>query len=183
MASGVCPPSPRKEDGGTADCNGYREFPTHSGRNPSMDLPEKEDRAGSYSHDDFCACHHRGTFAGANAIGHQPIYGVARRTCAGSDPGRADGAVQVYAGLFGGSGGDMCRTPVSRRMGEGGKRSAGRIRRGAGGDERKDEGGGETGYAGMRGGGYAGRVCGEGEIIHTLRFQKALDFGNKFSSL
>lgn len=165
MASGVCPPSPRKEDGRTADCNGYREFPTHTRRNPSMDLPKKEDRTGGYPYDDLCACDPCRTFAGTYVIGYQPVYGIAWRTHAGRNSGRTNGTVQVYAGLFRGSGRDMCRTLGSRRMGEGGKRSAGGIRRRTGGDEWKDEGGGETGYVGMRGGGYAGGVCGEGEIM------------------
>lgn len=42
MASGVCPPSPRKEDGRTADCNEYRKLPACTRRNPPMDLPEKK---------------------------------------------------------------------------------------------------------------------------------------------
>ena len=45
-----------------------------------MDLPEKENRTGGYPHDDFCPCGCGGTFAGAHAVGHQPIYGAAWRT-------------------------------------------------------------------------------------------------------
>ena len=54
MASGVCPPSPRKEDGRTADRNEHRELPACTRRNPPMDLPEKENKTGGYPHDDFC---------------------------------------------------------------------------------------------------------------------------------
>lgn len=53
MASGVCPPSPRKEDGRTADRNEHRELPACTRRDPPMDLPEKENKTGGYPHDDF----------------------------------------------------------------------------------------------------------------------------------
>lgn len=42
-----------------------------------MDLPEKENRTGGYPYDDFCPCGCGGTFAGAHAVGHQPVYGAA----------------------------------------------------------------------------------------------------------
>ena len=77
MASGVCPPSPRKEDGRTADRNEHRELPACTRRNPPMDLPEKENKTGGYPHDDFCPCRCGGTFAGAHVVGHQPVYGAA----------------------------------------------------------------------------------------------------------
>lgn len=116
MASGVCPPSPRKEDGRTADCNEYRKLPACTRRNPPMDLPEKENRTGGYPYDDFCPCGCGGTFAGAHTVGHQPVYGAAWRTYSGGDSGRADGTVQIYAGLFGRGGGDVCRTIGSGRI-------------------------------------------------------------------
>ena len=77
MASGVCPPLPRKKDGRTTDCNEHRKLPAHTRRNPPMDVPEKKDRTGGYPYDDFCSCGCRGAFAGAHLIGHQPVYGVA----------------------------------------------------------------------------------------------------------
>ena len=40
-----------------------------------------------YPHDDFCPCGCGGTFAGAHAVGHQPIYGAAWRTYSGGDSG------------------------------------------------------------------------------------------------
>ena len=83
MASGVCPPSPRKEDGRTADRNEHRELPACTRRNPPMDLPEKENKTGGYPHDDFCPCRCGGTFAGAHVVGHQPVYGAAWRTYSG----------------------------------------------------------------------------------------------------
>lgn len=165
MAGGVCPPSPRKEDCRTADCNEHRKLPAHTRRNPPMDVPEKEDRTGGDPNDDLRACECRGTFAGADTVGREPVYGVAWRAYSGGDSGRADGTVQVHAGLQRGGGGDMRRTLVARRVGTGGERSAGRIRGGTGGDERKDQSGGEAGDAGMRRGGYAGGVCGEDEIM------------------
>ena len=165
MASGIRPPSSRKEDGRTPGRNEYREFPAHTRRNPSMDVPEKKDRTGSHPHDDLCARKRDGAFAGTYAIGRQPVYGVAWRTCSGRHSGRADGTFQVYAGLLGGCGGNMCRPSGKRRMGTGGERPAHRIRRRAGGNERKSQSGGETGHAGMRRGGHAGGVCGEGEIM------------------
>lgn len=110
MASGVCPPSPRKEDGRTADCNEYRKLPACTRRNPPMDLPEKENRTGGYPYDDFCPCGCGGTFAGAHAVGHQPVYGAAWRTYSGGDSGRADGTVQIYAGLF--EAVEMCAAPL-----------------------------------------------------------------------
>lgn len=64
-------------------------------------------------------------------------------------------------------------------MGEGGERAVDRVRRGTGGDEWKDQGGGETGFAGMRGGGYAGGVCGESEI----RWADARKCGEEFVAL
>lgn len=81
-----------------------------------MDLPEKENRTGGYPYDDFCSCGCGGTFAGAHAVGHQPVYGAAWRTYSGGDSGRANGTVQIYAGLFGRGGGDVCRTIGSGRI-------------------------------------------------------------------
>lgn len=112
MASGVCPPSPRKEDGRTADRNEHRELPACTRRNPPMDLPEKENKTGGYPHDDFCPCRCGGTFAGAHVVGHQPVYGAAWRTYSGGDSGRTDGTVQIYAGLFG-RGVEMCTEPLA----------------------------------------------------------------------
>ena len=150
MASGVCPPSPRKEDGRAADCNEYRELLAYTRRNPPMDLPEKEDRTGGYPHDDFRPCGCIGTFAGAHAVGHQPVYGAAWRTYSGGDSGRTDGTVQIYAGLFGQGGGDVCRAIDSGRMDTSGQGSAKGTGRRTGGSGRKGESGGETGFAGMR---------------------------------
>lgn len=165
MVSGVCPPSPRKEDCRTADGNEHRKLPACTRRNPPMDVSEKKDRTGSDPNDDFCSCGCRGAFAGVDTVGREPVYGVAWRAYSGGDSGQADGTVQVHAGLQRGGGGDMCCALVARRVGTGGERSAGRIRRGTGGDERKDQSGGEAGDAGMRRGGHAGRVCGEDEIM------------------
>jgi hypothetical protein len=70
----------------------------------------------------------------------------------GGDSGRADGTVQIYAGLFGRGGGDVCRTIGSGRIDTSGQRSAKGTGRRTGGSGWKGESGGETGFVGMCGG-------------------------------
>lgn len=112
MASGVCPPSPREEDGRTADRNEHRELPACTRRNPPMDLPEKENRTGGYPHDDFCPCRCGGTFAGAHVVGHQPVYGAAWRTYSGGDSGRTDGTVKFMLD-YSDEAVEMCTAPLA----------------------------------------------------------------------
>lgn len=100
----------------------------------------------------FVSCGCGGTFAGAHAVGHQPVYGAAWRTYSGGDSGRANGTVQIYAGLFGRGGGDVCRTIGSGRIDTSGQRSAKGTGRRIGGSGWKGESGGETGFVGMCGG-------------------------------
>ena len=57
--------------------------------------------------------------------------------------------VQIYAGLFGRGGGDVCRAIGSGRIDTGGQRSAKGSGRRTGGSGWKSESGGKTGFAGM----------------------------------
>lgn len=77
-----------------------------------MDLPEKENRTGGYPHDDFCPCGCGGTFAGAHAVGHQPVYGAAWRTYSGGDSGRTDGTVQILLD-YSDEAVEMCAAPLA----------------------------------------------------------------------
>ena len=135
-----------------------------------MDLPEKENRTGGDPHDDFRSCGCCGTSSGADPVLHQPVHGIARRARAGGHPGRADGTFQIHAGLFGRSGRDVPGPYGPRRVGTGGQRPVDRTGGRTGGSGWKSEGGGEAGAAGMCGSGYAGGVCGEGEIMQVALY-------------
>lgn len=78
MAGGIRPPSPRKENSGTTDRYGHREFSTYTRRNPPMDLSEEKNTACGNPHDDFCSCRHGGALTGVDTVGRKPIHGVAR---------------------------------------------------------------------------------------------------------